>query len=802
MRFNPDIDNRPPSRDWLILALAAAAMILCGATPALALTLDAVTVEGTRPDLEKVPLTYQRLDVVIHNQVAASQHFVHVRNDLEEDVEVTCLLATAHDELVEGFSYWNGEERIVGEVLEKQVATEIYEDLTQVQRDPGILEQTAQGFRFRVYPVQPGEDKPVEVRTMRPMDLREGIVEYVIPRENLHDGGVLTLSVDITDELPISEVEVEGIDAEIERLGAHHQVVVFETGALALVGDVTIRYRLRSEETAMRFTAHRSGGADGSFMLLVSPRDLVEDTEVIGRDIVFVVDVSGSMGGVPLEQTKVALDYIIRALHPSDRFNVLSFSDDSELAFGTLVPAQSSMKGAALAAVAALETRGGTNIRGALDRAVQELESNRSHRPPAIIFLTDGQGNSPPAQILADLRRTGSHARVFTFGAGDGVNRRFLERLARENRGSAVMVDHADAIEDGMRRLYDRIAMPLMVDLDLEFEGLDVTAVYPRRLPDLYRDGQVTVFGRFENPGIGRIRLSGTVLGREETLSMDVVLPADQEKHAYVEKLWAQERVDHCMDLLADRGDAPELVNEITRLGIVYNLVTDYTTFLALPESLKTADIKEKIRQGTLGYDKKIIDGFEDVRLSMQDIPPGDPVLSVQAPEDARQVVAYFPFGLVKRLRWDPMREHWSARFLVPRDVEDGVYEIRILIVDADGQRRWKTVEYRIDGTEPEFETWVSAFAEPGEVLPIEVDPFEPVVEVVAWLPGQASTPVRLTLDTETGTYRGALTMPDEFPEGGVTVRVQVRDRARNRHEQNFEILEDDGLEHDHDCGC
>ena len=795
------IDLRRHNRGWLILAVAGAALVLCSAAPARAFTLDAVTVEGVRPDPKMVPLTYHRLDVVIHNQVAASQHFIHVRNDLEEDVEITCVLATAPEELVEGFSYWNGEERIVGEVLEKQMAKEIYEDLTQVQRDPGILEQTAQGFRFRVYPVQPGEDKPVEVRTMQPLELKEGVVEYVIPKENLHDGGVFSLSVDITDSLPITDVEVDGLDAEVERVGAYHLRVTFEHEAVPVVGDVTIRYRLLAEDTALRLTTHRIGAADGSFMLLVTPKDLVGEAEVIGRDIVFVVDVSGSMGGEPLEQTKVALAYIIDALHGDDRFDVLTFSDDSETVFGRLVPAAAGYKRQALSKVAALETRGGTNIKGALAHAVDALESNRSGRPRAIVFLTDGQGDSPPAQILADLRRTNTDARISTFGAGDGVNRRFLERLARENRGAAVMVDDADYIEEGMRRLYDRIAMPLMVDLSLDFEGLDVTGVYPQRLSDLYRDGQVTVFGRYHTPGIGRIRLSGTVKGREESLSIDVVLPAEEERYASVEKLWAAARIGHLTDLLADRGDAPELVTEITRLGIVYNLVTEYTTFLALPESLKTADIKEKIRQGTMGYDKKLIDGFEDVRLSMTDIPPGDPVLSVRAPEDARQVVAYFPFGLVKRLRWDHMREHWSARFLVPRDVDDGLYKIRILVVDRDGKRRWKTVEYRIDGAAPEFEAWLSAYATPDELLTIEVDPFEPVVEVVAWLPGLDATPIRLTLDTETGTYRGTLRMPPVFPEDGVTIRIQVRDRARNRHEQDFEILEDEG-DLENEIGC
>ncbi|MCZ7582070.1 MAG: hypothetical protein M5R36_01365 [Deltaproteobacteria bacterium] len=139
------------------------------------------------------------------------------------------------------------------------------------------------------------------------------------------------------------------------------------------------------------------------------------------------------------------------------------------------------------------------------------------------------------------------------------------------------------------------------------------------------------------------------------------------------------------MDPVRTRHD-DELVREVTRLGIVYNLVTEYTTFLAVPESLKTADIKDKIRQGKLGYTKKLIDGMEGIRLSQANIPPGDPVLSVAAPADAQNVTAYFPFGLVKALRYDEIRGHWSVRFLVPRDVPDGTYIIRVRIVHADGR--------------------------------------------------------------------------------------------------------------------
>jgi hypothetical protein len=166
---------------------------------------------------------------------------------------------------------------------------------------------------------------------------------------------------------------------------------------------------------------------------------------------------------------------------------------------------------------------------------------------------------------------------------------------------------------------------------------------------------------------------------------------------------------------------------EVARLGIVYNLVTDYTAFLAVPESLKTQKIKEMIRSGKRGYDKKLVDSMEGIRLSMLNLPPGDPVLSVAAPMDAKKVVAYFPFGLVKRMRWDPYREHWSVRFLVPKSTLDGVYTARVLIVRAEGRMEWRKIEYTVDSQAPEFDAVIPGSANPSEVIRVQVDPFEPV---------------------------------------------------------------------------
>jgi len=300
----------------------------------------------------------------------------------------------------------------------------------------------------------------------------------------------------------------------------------------------------------------------------------------------------------------------------------------------------------------------------------------------------------------------------------------------------------------------------------------------------------MAVLGRYRIPGSGRVRVTGLVgAGEARELTLDVTLPAAEERFAYVEKLWATRRVEGLQELIALNGEKEELVQEVTRLGIVYNLVTPYTTFLAVPESLQTAEVKELIRQGKRGYDRRLIDSMEGIRLSQTALPPGDPVLTLAAPADARKVVAYFPFGLVKRLRWEPIRGHWSVRFLVPRDVPDGIYVIRVAIHHRDGAIEWKEVEYIIDGTAPEMVASVPTTARAGELLPLEVDPFEQVRQVYAWLPGLGKERLPLLLDPDTGRYAGLLPLPADLPAGRtITVRIVVRDLARNRLQSDYAV--------------
>jgi Ca-activated chloride channel family protein len=778
--------------------------VFLGVRSAHAIDFTVQQMDGSSPGDGVLRQRMQRLVVAIHNQVAAATTHFQFYSAHKEDLQVSCRLHLVGSERVDGFSYFNGTERIVGEVLEKKAAEQVYEELTGVAKDPGILEQDGDSFRFRVFPVQPGETKPIEIQSSQVLERSEGVLSFVVPRANLPQGDVtFSLSVDVTDDLPIDSVDVEGIQALVKRMGRRHVRVIFEGHGSEINSDITIKYRLVNDDHALRFVTHRDGASDGSFMLIVTPKDSVEDQEVIGRDILFVTDISGSMSGAALNQSKKGLATIVDKLSRDDRFDIIAFDDEPIPFYGSLREATPSAREDAMQRVNALKTRGGTNIKKALMKGLDLLEAARMapgadpSRPQAIIFLTDGQGSNPPEVVLSEIRKRTTSVRIYSFGAGSGVNRPFLTRLAQANRGLATYIAQDNQIEGAMTRLYERISMPLMVDLKLEFDGVEPNSIYPKQLPDLYKDGEVIIFGRYTQPGSGTIKIRGRLKGEAKVLELPVEFPKSQTDHPHVEKLWAAKRVDHLLQMERSTG-REELTQEITRLGIVYNLVTPYTTFLAVPESLKTDQIKEAIRLGKQGYTKRLVDTMKGIRLSQANIPPGDPVLTVIAPEDARRVVAYFPFGLVKRMDFDTIRSHWSVRFLVPRDVEDGVYVIRVLIVHHDGRHEWKEIEYTIDGTEPEFDTLIADLAVPGEDLHLEVDPFEQVRSVRAYVLGQPGIKVKLEIDPDSGTYVGALSLPDNFDAMDLVVRVVVRDRARNRHERDYFVRLIDGEEY----GC
>ena len=355
---------------------------------------------------------------------------------------------------------------------------------------------------------------------------------------------------------------------------------------------------------------------------------------------------------------------------------------------------------------------------------------------------------------------------------GPGVEKPLLSRLAAMKHGRFTYIESPEAIEQRVGHLFDEVESPAMVGITIEARGGTLLRTYPRTLPDLSAGDDLLVTSRVMGAPGSTVELivHGLLGGKQMAFQTAVKLP-ERSAHAWAGRLWAKARIDDLLEEQALVGASAELQTEIVELGLAYNLVTPFTSFLAVPERELNA-AQSATLAGMRESRKAVMAANSDAAaLSRTQMPPGDPVLTVKAPRDALQVTAWFAFGLVKDLVWDEAQEKWTLRFLVPRGVPDGDYEAQVIIVRRDGTVELAKAAYTIDSQEPEFEVEATRVA--GGVQ-LRVVSSEPARRVSVALLGDRRRRLELAGDGRTfaGFFPGA--------EGAGKLRVVVADTARN----------------------
>jgi Ca-activated chloride channel family protein len=506
---------------------------------------------------------------------------------------------------------------------------------------------------------------------------------------------------------------------------------------------------------------HRDPGQDPYLLVqMAAPARLVQG-EVSAKDVTLVIDRSGSMAGTPLEQACAAAELVVRRLRRGDRVNVIAFDHGVDPLFQKPEPVEGSGD-AALQFIRRLRAGGGTNIALALRTALQAQHQGAA--PHLVLFLTDGQSDS--ASALAVAAADPGDARVFTLGLGPGVEKPLLSRLSAMKRGRFTYIESPEAIEQRVGRLFEQIESPALVGISLEARGATVERIYPRTLPDLSAGDDLAIAARVLGAPGARLELvvHGTLAGRQVAYPVALTLP-ERASRPWVARTWAKARIDDLLEEMAlTRDPPPELREEVIGLGIAYDLVTPYTSFLAVPESELTAADSGTLAEMRERRAKVLAANMDAAALSRRAMPPGDPLLTVTAPRDATQVTAWFPFGLVKDLRWDDGLEKWVVRFLVPTDVPDGEYQAQVVIVKRDGTVELAKTSYVIDSKAPDFQVELSG----GH---IRVRTSEPARKVT--VASVADPRRRVSLRGDGQVFEG------HVPAGG-RLRIVVADLARN----------------------
>ena len=475
-------------------------------------------------------------------------------------------------------SLWQGDAELTGEMMDAGQARQIYENIVRRRKDPALVELVGHGLiRARVFPINPGETRKITLRYTQVLDRVGDAFRLRSP------GGRDTVSRSL-------RIEVDSAARYGEPYSPTHKLDTRRDGERltlqltdrAAHGDVEVFLPLVRGLVGASLVTHRPVGDDGFFMVLLAPGAATE--RLVRRDLVAVLDISGSMSGEKIAQARDALSRLVGSMRDGERFRLVAFSSGvRRFAEGWTVAGVESRR---LAAdwVRGLGAEGGTNIAGALAEAFAAAPAEDAMG--VVVFLTDGQpsvGEQDPERLADQADRGRGPFRVFAVGIGHDVNTYLLDRLTERARGATQYIAPGGDIEQAVGALGAKLASPVLTDVALRVDGgVELYDIQPERLPDLFAGDELVVFGRYRGAREGErtVTVTGRRGGREERFTTTAAFPAERQANEYIPPLWASRRAGALSRDVRLHGPSREVMDELRRLALRYGILTEYTAYL------------------------------------------------------------------------------------------------------------------------------------------------------------------------------------------------------------------------------
>ena len=579
-------------------------------------------VEGGDPDLDRLPLKDTRVDVAIAGVIADVTVRQVYENRGQRPLHARYVFPASTRAAVSGMTMTIGEVRIVAKIKEREQAKTEFETAKKEGKSASLLEQSRPNvFTMNVANVLPGDTILVELKYTELLVPTDGVYEFVYPTvvgprysERRESGAkpedqfvkspYTRQGVAPKSEFHLAGVVSTGVPFQ-ELSSPTHQMSVRTTGvgraelqladAEAFGGnrDFILRYRLAGQKIGAGLLLYQ-GRDENFFLLMAEPPQAVARDEIPPRDYVFVVDVSGSMSGFPLDTAKKLLGDLVNVLRPTDTFNIVVFESGFEVFSPASVPATTPNLRRALQFIGSKNGGGGTRLLNGLQRAVQLPREPGLSR--SVVLLTDGYIDAE-ADVFDYVREHLDDVNVFAFGIGSSVNRHLIEGVARAGLGEPFIVTKPEEAPEAAEQLRRYIETPVLTDIDVRFAGFDVYDVEPGKIPDLFASRPIVVFGKWRGAIGGSIEISGKT-GRGAYQASIPVVPANAgASHAALRHLWARTRIANLSDF-GPANPSQERIAEITSLGLTYSLLTKYTSFIAVHEVVRrTTDGADDVDQ-------------------------------------------------------------------------------------------------------------------------------------------------------------------------------------------------------------
>jgi Ca-activated chloride channel family protein len=556
----------------------------------------------------------------ISGQIARVEVTQHFSNPSNTPIEALYTFPLPHDAAVDGMNFRIGERRIVGEIKKRAEAAQIYQTAKQNGQSAALLDQERPNiFSQRVANILPGQKIEVRISFTQPVVYRGGAYEWEFPTvvgprfvtpqtpdaekitppitpKGTKAGHDLTMQVHLQSAVPLGEVSSALHPINVEREGDRAATISLKDGAALPNRDFILRFAPRDNALQTGLLVRQSPDGSGWFQLVLQPPASPPKAQIAPKEMVFVIDQTGSQMGAPIEKAKETMRYCIQNLNPGDTFQLLGFNTDVYPCFPQPVEATPQNIARALDYLRPLQGGGGTDILKATDYALKMPDD--PNRPRIVCFMTDGYvGNE--ANILSYVRGHRGRARMFPFGVGNGVNRFLIDGMAREGRGTP---EYALLGEDGQKlaqRFYDRLANPLLLDVRTDWGALPVTDVFPKVVPDVFESGPVVLTGRFSKPVAGDLVLRGRTGGKQwqRTVRVDFS-QSDPNAGSALPGVWARQKIEELSNRAPDEkvsGEgAKDLQEQVTKIALDYHLMSPFTSFVAVEPTVVNVGGQQK----------------------------------------------------------------------------------------------------------------------------------------------------------------------------------------------------------------
>ncbi|HKS26369.1 MAG TPA: VIT and VWA domain-containing protein [Pyrinomonadaceae bacterium] len=557
------------------------------------------------------------------SRVRVTQEF---ENPFKEKIEAVYTFPLPQAAAVDDMTMQVGDRTVRGRILRREEAQAVYEAAKTNGQVASLLDQERPNiFTQSVANIMPGEKVTVEISYVETLKYEDGTYEFTFPMvvgpryipgaatgrqgtgtspdtnkvpdasritppvmpEGMRAGHDISLEVMLDAGVSLDGITSKSHEIDVDRRSASSALVRLKNRTEIPNRDFTLRYDVAGKLMSDAVLTHR-GGRGGFFTMILQPPERVSAEDVTPKELVFVLDTSGSMNGFPIEKAKETMKLALDSLYPQDTFNLITFAGDTHVLFEKPVPATPENMRKAQAFLASRTGGGGTEMMKAIRTALDPSDAQNHVR--IVCFMTDGYvGND--MEIIGEVQKH-PNARVFAFGIGSSVNRYLLDKMAEEGRGE---VEYVSLNEDGSRaarRFHERVRNPLLTDISVDWAGLPVADVYPKRIPDLFGAKPVMVTGRYTGHASGTVKLRGKINGREVVREIPVNLPEADSNHDVLATLWARTRIDDLMSKDyngAQQGAMKDGLQEtITQLGLEYRLMTQFTSFVAVEEVVVT----------------------------------------------------------------------------------------------------------------------------------------------------------------------------------------------------------------------